>query len=259
MKPFYLFLASCFSLSGLSDVPTQYISSIQLNVKEPNSALTQRSQKLVVKAFDQSMAVSPHLKGKHFKTQAVGPDIVFTLTSDSDLQAPVREILANLVEGLNGRVLAHGKSLFYRAALTQPLGGYLEVVMDDEHKKVVAISAESVPLRDVLNEIRNQSGSMSYLISGDCAEKLVDWSFGMSAPQDPKDVDSVMTELATLFNLKCEKKNGSYIFSGHCPETKAARPSSVRTPRTEPTLQNVFLQGSEPPVEAQVFFPSTFY
>ncbi|NBX92980.1 MAG: hypothetical protein EB120_04025 [Proteobacteria bacterium] len=240
MKQLLAFTGMFLSFHVFSQVPAHYISSIELNVREPSSELMNRSQQLVVSAFKKSIELSPHLRGKQFKTQTVGPEVIFTLTSDSDLQVPVQEILSSMVEGLNGRVLAHGKSLFYRAALTQPLGGYLEVVMDDSHKQILAISAESVPLRDVLNEIRNQSGSMSYLISGDCAEKLVDWSFGMVAPQEPKEIDAVMVELATLFNLNCEKKNGSFIFKGHCQEPRKNLMIPPRTTRTQPSLENVF-------------------
>jgi len=242
-----LTLAGCSF--GLAEPTAHYISSIQLHVLEPNSELTQRSQKLVVKAFQKSMGMVPVLKEKNLRTETSGPNIVFTLTSENDLQTPVQEILAQMVEDLNGRVLARGKSSFYKAALTQPLGGYLEVVMDDSNQRVVAISAESVPLRDILNEIRNQSGSMSYLISGDCAEKLVDWSFVTVAPEQPKEIDAVMNDLAFLFNLKCEKKNGSYIFSGNCPKHPLSPRKKLEHPVFERALKN--------PLETEVFFPAS--
>jgi hypothetical protein len=113
----------------------------------------------------------------------------------------------------------------------------------------MAISAESVPLRDILNEIRNQSGSMSYLISGDCAEKLVDWSFVTVAPEQPKEIEAVMNDLAFLFKLKCDKKNGSYIFSGNC--LKQPMNSQKKTGRS--VLHHSF----ENPLETEVFFPTS--
>lgn len=247
MKIFLTFMIA-FSGLGFANSPAHYISSIQLHVVEPTNELTQRSRNLVIKSFQRSMGLVPVLKDRPLKTEMSGPDIVFTLTSGSDLQTPVQEILAQMVEDLNGRVLARGKSSFYRAALTQPLGGYLEVVMDESNQRIVAISAESVPLRDILNEIRNQSGSMSYLISGDCAEKLVDWSFVTLAPEQPKEIDAVMNDLAFLFNLKCEKKNGSYLFSGTCLKQPTHPKRRMGAPAFERTLQN--------PLETEVFFPT---
>lgn len=248
MKTF-LILSTLFCGLGFSNSPAHYISSIQLQVSEPNVDLTKRSQNLVVKAFQRSLGLVPVLKDRALRTETSGPNIVFTLTSDTDLQNPVQEILAQMVEELNGRVLARGKSSFYRAALTQPLGGYLEVVMDDSNERIVAISAESVPLRDILNEIRNQTSSMSYLISGDCAEKLVDWSFVTVAPEQPKEIDAVMNDLAFLFNLKCEKKNGSYIFSGNCLKPSVNPRKRIGHPALERSIQN--------PLETEVFFPTS--
>lgn len=249
MKRSLLIFFMVLSSFGFSNPSAHYISSIQLQVTEPNTDLTKRSQNLVVKAFSRSMGMVPALKETPLRTETSGPNIVFTLTSNTDLQTPVQEILAQMVEDLNGRVLARGKSSFYRAALSQPLGGYLEVVMDDSNQRIIAISAESVPLRDILNEIRNQSGSMSYLISGDCAEKLVDWSFVTVAPEQPKEIDAVMNDLAFLFNLKCDKKNGSYIFSGNC--LKHPMNSRKKMGRT------VFHHSLENPLETEVFFPTS--
>ncbi|NBX77016.1 MAG: hypothetical protein EBQ92_10715 [Proteobacteria bacterium] len=249
MKRTILSLFMVLSGLGFSHQNAHYISSIQLQVTEPNTALTKRSQDLVVKAFSRSMEMVPVLKDRPLRTETSGPNIVFTLTSNTDLQTPVQEILAQMVEDLNGRVLARGKSSFYRAALSQPLGGYLEVVMDDANQRIIAISAESVPLRDILNEIRNQSGSMSYLISGDCAEKLVDWSFVTVAPEQPKEIDAVMNDLAFLFNLKCDKKNGSYIFSGNCL-------NQPRNSRNKPGRAG-FHRALENPLETEVFFPTS--
>ncbi|NDD03916.1 MAG: hypothetical protein EB078_03340, partial [Proteobacteria bacterium] len=108
MKQLLAFTGMFLSFHVFSQVPAHYISSIELNVREPSSELMNRSQQLVVSAFKKSIELSPHLRGKQFKTQTVGPEVIFTLTSDSDLQVPVQEILSSMVEGLNGRVLAHG-------------------------------------------------------------------------------------------------------------------------------------------------------
>lgn len=213
-------LALPFVVAGgtvLADAqPTRFVSTVQLAVQESNPVLMQRSQRLVVDQFAHTFDSWPEFQGKRYEVRTTGNEVVLYLVTNDDMRAPMQHAVSSMIQNLNGRVRARGKSMFYRTSLSQPVGGYLEVAVDDTHTKVRSISAQSVPLRDVLKELRTQLGSLSYLIPGECAERLVDWSFGEDQPTEPKHIDAVMTELATLFNLKCEKRNGSYIFTGAC-------------------------------------------
>ncbi len=262
MKAFFI-LALC-SLALATE--ERFISSVHLSVQEPSPELMMRGQRLVVEQFRNALEVSPVLRAHSFESQANGNELVFLLSDSSDLRGPVQDVLAEMINHLNGRVLARGKSMFYRAALSQEQDGFLEVVLDeppkveaplkgakgkkdlaapvenDEPRRILAISAQSVSLRDLLKEIRNQAGNFSYLIPGECAEKLVDWSFGDSAPSEAKEMESVMSELATLFGLKSEKKNGTYIFTGKCESTPALR----RTADLRHIRAKSFLMGPQP-------------
>lgn len=264
-------LAFC-ALAGAAE--EKFISSVHLSVQEPNPELMIRGQRLVAEQFRSALEVSPILRAHQFETHTNGNEMVFLLSADADLRAPVQDVLAEMINHLNGRVLARGKSMFYRAALSQEQDGFLEVVLDeppkpaplvrknlkkgqplplleeevDEPRRILAISAQSVSLRDLLKEIRNQAGNFSYLIPGECAEKLVDWSFGDTAPSQPKDMELVMSELATMFGLKSEKKNGTYIFTGVCPEH--TNPARSKHADIRPIRARSFLMGPQPYIGA---------
>lgn len=196
---------------------TQFLSAIQMAIYEDSPILTERSQRLVREHFDNGLLTVPGLENSRYEIKTSGNEIVFFLTSARDIRNPLQEAVSEIIGQLNGRVRTRGRSMFYKTALTQPLGGYLEVVVDDNHSKVVSVSAQAVPLRDLLKELKNQLGGFSYLIPGECADKMIDWGFGeVGGNTEPKSIDSVMMELATLFNLKLDKKSGSYIFTGQC-------------------------------------------
>jgi hypothetical protein len=193
-------------------------------VHEQNPVLTERSQRVVMEQFANTFSSQPDLENRRYDVKTTGNEVVFFITTESDMRTPVQELVADVIGRLNGRVRAKGRSSFYRTALSQPFGGYLEVSVDDSHTQILSIAAQSVPLRDLLKEIKLQVGGVSYLIPGECADRMVDWSFGEGSTRaEPKSVDTVMNELATLFNLKMEKKNGTYIFGGSCTEMRQMR------------------------------------
>jgi len=196
---------------------TQFLSAIQMAVYEDNPQLLERSQRVVRDQFDQRIIAYPGLENVRYDIKTSGNELVFFLTSNDDIRDPLQNAVSEIIGQLNGRVRARGRSMFYKTALSQPLGGYLEVIVDDSHTKVISVSAQAVPFRDLLKELKNQLGSFSYLIPGECAERIIDWGFGeLGTNIEPKTIDTVMMELATLFNLKLDKKSGSYIFSGQC-------------------------------------------
>lgn len=251
-----LLLAGFLSSIGLAGAAPQeqFLSSIELAVYESSPLLLRRSQQLVVDQFSQAFDTWPELTGHPYEVRTNGNEVVLFMTTHQDMRAQMQEAVANMIGNLNGRVRARGRSLFYKAELTKPLGGYLEVTVDDTHSKILSVSAQSVTLRDLLKEIKTQVGSISYLIPGDCANQLVDWSFGEMGDAEPKTIDAALNELATLFNLKFEKKNGTYIFSGICNERRRER----SRPSMELLNNHFFPPPQEGPVGArvqQVFLP----
>jgi hypothetical protein len=160
--------------------------------------------------------------------------VVFYVSGSNDLRQPMEKAVTQLIQSLNGRVRARGRTQFYRTSLEQPGGGILEVRTDDSHSKIVSVSAQSVPLRDILKEIKAQVGGLSYLIPGECAEKLVDWSYGEDGGEEPKTLEAAMREVGALFKLNLVKQNNTYVFSGPCDEASmpkpAVRPPSVGAP-----------------------------
>lgn len=246
---------STMALAGAAP-QEQFLSSVELAVYESSPNLLRRSQQLVVDQLTNAFDTWPELTGRHYEVRTNGNEVVLFLTTNKDLRQPMQEAVANMIGNLNGRVRARGRSMFYKAELTKPLGGYLEVTVDDTHSKILSVSAQSVTLRDLLKEIKTQVGSISYLIPGECAEQMVDWSFGEMGDSEPKTIDTALSELATLFNLKFDKRNGTYIFSGTC--------NDLRRERTRPPvelLRSNFLPPSirnEGPMGArvqQVFLP----
>lgn len=243
-------ISGCLSYAdNISLDETQFLSAIQMAVFEESPTLTERSQRLVKNQFDERLMGFPGLENAKYEIKTSGNELVFFLTSDRDIRDPLQEAVSEIIGQLNGRVRARGRSMFYRTALSQPIGGYLEVVVDDNHSKVVSVSAQAVPFRDLLKELKNQLGGFSYLIPGECADRIIDWGFGeMGATTEPKSIDTVMMELATLFNLKLDKKSGSYIFTGQCVDFR--RTHHARSEFFKPTFYPI--NHALPP---QVFVP----
>src|SRR5688500_3711152 len=158
--------------------PAQFMSTVQMAIVENDPTLMRRSQDLVREQMLSGFQAFPQLSNRRYEIRTTGNEVVFYLVTNDDMRAPMQQAVASMISNLNGRVRARGRSLFYRTTPQRPIGGYLEVVVNDVHTKVRSIAAQSVLLRDVLKELRAQLGSLSYLIPGDCADRRVDWSFG---------------------------------------------------------------------------------
>jgi hypothetical protein len=257
-KQLKLFIPSLLlSAVSVADAPqAQFISSVQMAVMEKSPDLTARSQKLVLEEFGRTFALQPAFRGKRFEMKTAGNQVAFFLTTESDMRGPMQAVVAHMVDQLNGRVYAKGRSAFYKTAYAQPFGGFLEVSVDDTHTKILSIAAQSIPLRDLLKEIKSQMGSFSYLVPGECADKEVDWSLGDPEKQpDGIPMDVAMNQLATVFGMTVEKRNGTYIFAGTCQQLH--RTNLQNAARTE-LLRNSFFPngaGALPIAHRQVFVP----
>jgi len=251
-----LFIPTLFlSASAVADAPqAQFISSVQMAVHEKTPDLVVRSQKLVMDAFGRTFAQQPALRGKRFEIKTAGNQVVVFLTTEDDMRVPMQSVVARMVNQLNGRVYAKGRSAFYKTEYTQPFGGYLEVSVDDSHTKVLSIAAQAVPLRDLLKEIKNQMGTFSYLVPGKCADKELDWTFGNADKPEGLPLDLAMNELATVFGMHVENRNGTYIFSGTCHQARKTAQNAAH----QELLRNSFFPSSAaaiPISHRQVFVP----
>jgi hypothetical protein len=60
-------------------------------------------------------------------------------------------------------------------------------------------------------------GAFSYLIPGECAEKRINWRFNSLSNQG-KTITSALEELASLVDLRLERRAQTHVFSGKCQE-----------------------------------------
>jgi hypothetical protein len=251
-----ILVSSLVATAAFAEHPkAQFISAVQMAVQEPSPQLIERSRQLVVEQFGQRFGMEPELRGRRFEIRTSGNEVLFILNTEDDMRAPVQQVVAQMIQQLNGRVHTRGRSAFYKTALTEPLGGYLEVSVDETHSKVLSIAAQSVPLRDLLKEIKAQVGSFSYLIPGECADKSVDWSFGGPDRTEGIPLEVALTELGGLFGLRVEKRNNTFIFKGECAER--AYKQGVNTAAAK-ALRNSFLPAPGGPIpvsHTQVFVP----
>ncbi len=222
--------AGLISSTLAADSGAQFTSRVFFLINEPSPYQVQRSRKVIEKEFADSMGSSPELSGFRYQVQAEGNQVVFSMITASELQAPVQKAVSEIVGQLNGRVRTRGRYDFMRTRLgATDLDNYLEVILDDTGTRIRSIVARAIALRDLLSELKIQFGEesvgyppglksgvlprFSYLISGECAAKQLDWSF--KAVQ-PKSLDETVRELAKLFNLSVENHQGTYIFTGEC-------------------------------------------
>ena len=232
----------------------QFVSTVQIMIKETDPRIKLRSQKLVMQELSQSLQQRAELQRRPYKLSLAGNEVVFYLVTDNDMRQPMQSAVSQMISQLNGRVRAKGRSHFYRTSLAPNVGGFLEVQVSADHTKIASIAAQTVPLRELLKELRAHLGDLSYLIPGECAGKLVDWSFGNSEIREPKTVDSVMSELAVLFGLRCEKQNGTYIFTGTCSESPN-RGNRATSLSAEYLAGQFFPQNPSVARPTQVYFP----
>jgi hypothetical protein len=233
----------------------QFMSTVQLAIREPSPDLLRRSQKLVMSQMQNTFQSWPELTGKHFEIRTVGNEVILSLVTNDDMRIPMQQAVAAMIDFLNGRVRASGRSSFYRAPLERSAGGgYLEAVMDDSRTKIRSLSAQGVPLRDLLKEIKTRAGRLSYLIPGECADALVDWEYsGQSGGPELKPaigIGEAFKMVAQGLGLRYEDKNGTHIFSGDCNEIR----HNKRLP-SEFVSVGFFPDGARPVQNTQVYLP----
>lgn len=231
---------------------SHFVSAIQFAVHENSGPLLKRSQRLVRDKFVESVEAFPELTAVPYDVRVTGNEVVFYVMTPEDTRVMMQQAIAQMIQGLNGRVRAKGRTSFYKTDLPQPSGGYLETLVNDAHSGVVSVVAHAVPLRDLLAQLRDQLGGLSYLVPGECADRKVSWEF-QAGPTMARPVDAVMTELGGLYGLKVDKRNNTHIFTGSCDAAVPVEAVPPAPNRGFPMVQ-VMAVGSHPFVE-RVYFP----
>ena len=226
-----------------------FVSAVQFAIQEPQ---VKRAQRVVREKFAQSLGTVPQLENLPFDVRVAGNEVVFYVMTDADMNALIQQAMAMMIQNLD--VKSRGRLSFFRAEVPQPMGGYLETVVNDKKSGIISVSAQAVPLRDLLAQLRDQLGGLSYLIPGECGDKRVDWSFDV--PNGAKPIDAVMSELGSLYGLKVEKRNNTHVFSGGCetPSTQEIQGMMVRNQPPFPGFPSPEQTG-QPHFTRQVYFP----
>lgn len=206
-----IFLFSSFVFASSE----QFLTTVHFAIREENPSLLERAQNLVLEQFSQTMGTHHSLSNRGYQVRTSGNEMILTLISGEDLRGPMQNAVSSMISSLNGKIQTRGGAHFYRTQLSGATGGILDIVTDES--QILTINAQSVPLRDLLKELKHQVGNFSYLIPGECGERFVDWNFGNSE-SSPKSIDIALEELSVLFGLKLAKQSGTYIFSGNCRE-----------------------------------------
>lgn len=228
-----------------------FVSAVQFAIHEPQ---VKRAQRVVREKFAQSMGTIPQLEDLPFDVRVAGNEVVFYVMTDADMNALIQQAMAMMIQNLD--VKSRGRLSFYRAEVPQPMGGYLETVVNDKKSGIISVSAQAVPLRDLLAQLRDQLGGLSYLIPGECGDKRVDWRFE-AQPTGAKPIDVVMTELGSLYGMKVQKRNNTHVFSGGCenPSVQEVQGMMVRNQPPFPGFPSPDqFQGGQA-LTRQVYFP----
>lgn len=216
----------------------QYTATVQLLIEEPTPQLLQRAKNLVRRELESTFRAWPSLEVKKFELQSSGNQVYLSVLSDKDIQQPVQEALASVVTHLDGKVWALGRSDIHRTSLSQPVEAFLGIQLvetadeltDLSQVRIERIGAIAIPVREFLRELKFRIRErhprlpvFGHSIDRSCAERDLDWSFGETSDEAPKDLKSVMEELAAVLNVPGGVKqiNGRYVFAGGCPPQEA--------------------------------------
>lgn len=216
----------------------QFVSTVKVTVRETTPELRARAQRIVREQFVGTLSTFPSLRNIPYEISSRGDEVVFSMVTPTDTRAVMQEAMAAIFDGLNWRTNSHGQMRIYKATFDQPAQddrAFLSVEVDESRTKIRSIAARSVPLRLLLEELQSQLGDFSYLIPGECRNRLVDWQYGgpLQPNAPPKEVHQLMDELATFFGVKFDRTHGTFIFSGTCKDAavNVGGPSAVPIPQ----------------------------
>ncbi len=220
---------------------SQFVSTVKVTILETSPEQRNRAQRLVREQLVNTLSTFPALRNVPYEISSRGNEVVLSMVTQQDILAIMKEAVPVVFSGLNGRLRTHGLARVFRASFDQPTTddrGFLEVVLDDTRTKVQSIAAQAVPLRDLLKELQAQLGTLSYMLPGECGSRVVDWRFGGAVQPNasPKEVDTLMHELATFFGLHVDRTHGTFMFTGVC--NKESPTMARMAPMLDSTIPN---------------------
>lgn len=232
MKP-YLFIICVISFGVVSrgKAAGRYMATVQFAVQESSPELSARGRKLVQEQFQQTLNSMPELSAGPFQVRSVGNEVAFYVLSDKEMNVLMHNAVPVLISRLRGKVRLRGLASLYETSLLESdRGGYLETVVSDDHSRMLSVQARQVPLRELFTQIQAQLGGLSYSIPSGCNNKMVDWNFEQPSTGELKNTSKLMRELAGIFQLTMEERDGTYAFDGSCadqnsPNTRGQYPS----------------------------------
>lgn len=231
----------------------QFISTVQLAIHESDPMIFQRSHRMAIDELSQAVSDRPELKHFRYEIRNNGNEVLLYMVTNHDVRGPLESMLSNFRQGVDGKMRAKGRMLYYRTNASESRERSLEVRVTDDKTKVKSIVAKAISLREVLEKLEIQLGGLNRLVPGECASRLVDWSFGTLKSDKPKEVHVVMNQLAQMFNLKSTmNEDGSYVFTGSCPTAPPLEAAADYLP-----TQFLPQLPERPPSErtTQVYFP----
>jgi len=206
--------ALVFAASVENHVSTvQYASSVDFSILEEFPKAQHRARKLVLDEFEQVMKSRKRLDTLPYEIRNTNDEVHFYIVSSQDMKNLIEGAILDLVHRLNGRARTRGVLSSYRAS-SKKQGGYLEIQMNPERKhELQTLVVRSVPLGDVLRELKVQVGDFSSVIHGQCANKPLTWTW--SEAQYPG-LQSVLTNFAASGGFTLSRRGDAYVFSGSC-------------------------------------------
>lgn len=200
-----------------------FSSTVQFAIREDNPVRFVRARDLLIREFTDRIqhSVKDHPQSlRTIRTLRSGNEVVFTVTSQEDLQDGVQASIKSLIQFLNqNRVRVQGRSRVYRANLNHQPAAQFQLTVHNPQTKTLSIRASRAPLIDILQEIRRQIRDFSYIIPEECAHRKVYWAFGELDPgNEPQrqDLTAAMNSIAKLLQVRAVASGNSFEFAGRC-------------------------------------------
>lgn len=236
---------------------TEFTSHVYFVIQGETPFQRQRGERLIRQQFQENFETIPTLADKHYQVRAEGNEIAFSLVTPNDVRNDFQAAVTRTVGGVNGMVRTKGRYDFLRTDFEPTPRSSLLVVLDADNAHIRTIVARSVPLRDLLGELQMQlseappmpikaaprarrpRSNFSYSLPTNCAQREVDWNFGapeapqavpandvLDVPSQVKSIDDAMQEIARVFHINVENRNGNYRFDD-CPPVAVPRRQSA--------------------------------
>lgn len=194
----------------ISIMQPKFISAVQILVRERDPKLAIRSKKLVESAFGNHFAVFPSQAKLKFETAESGSELDFLFFSEEDLNEEIDQLIRLVRKDIEGKVKSRGRALYFQTSLPKINQTYLEILVDDDSKRLTKILAKDVPFLELLQQLPNQVRQVSYSLSGGCSDLRINYSF---ENKKGKTFEQVMEDMGKKNQFKMVKANGTFYFN----------------------------------------------